>query len=170
MMAQKRLSALYSHLNSNGGCETATVPGGVGAPQPDAALPRAVGASGAPPRAVVEAARKNKFSDAQMKQFLSQGYMIIPVTDLEKDFHEGIYQKAKTLYRAEEGGGVDFGNNVFPAVPDIGKIYQAPSVVGALTSVLGDDYVMYAPPPPSPRAHTSTPAPHPPPPRPAVLV
>ena len=72
----------------------------------------------------------------------TQGYMIIPVTDLEPEFHEGIYQKAKTLHRAEEGGGVDFGNNVFPAVPDIGKIYQAPSVVGALSSVLGDDYVM----------------------------
>ena len=72
----------------------------------------------------------------------TQGYMIIPVTDLETEFHEGIYQKAKTLYRAEDGGGVDFGNNVFPAVPDIGKIYQAPSVVGALSSVLGDDYVM----------------------------
>ena len=72
----------------------------------------------------------------------TQGYMIIPVTDLEPEFHEGIYQKAKTLHRAEEGGGVDFGNNVFPAVPDIGQVYQAPSVVGALTSVLGDDYVM----------------------------
>ena len=68
--------------------------------------------------------------------------MIIPVADLDKDFHEGLYQKAKTLYRAEDGGGVDFGNNVFPAVPDIGQVYQAPSVVGALTSVLGDDYVM----------------------------
>ena len=125
MMAQRRLHAVQSHLNGE---------------HPPPVM--SVGASGAPPRAVVEAARSTKFNDAQLKQFLSQGYMIIPVTDLERDFHEGIYQKAKTLYRAEDGGGVDFGNNVFPAVPDIGEIYQAPTVVGALSSVLGDDYVM----------------------------
>ena len=34
-----------------------------------------------------------KFSDAQMKQFLTQGYMVIPIKDVEPDFHETIYQK-----------------------------------------------------------------------------
>lgn len=127
MMANRRLGAVHSHLSKR---------------SDDAPL-AAVGASGAPPRDVVKAAVPSKFTDAQLKQFLAQGYLVIPVADLDPEFHETIYQKAKTLYRAEEGGGVDFGNNVFPAVPDIGSIYQAPSVVGALSSVLGDDYVMH---------------------------
>ena len=99
--------------------------------------------SGAPPLAAIQAAVSKKFDDAKMKQFLSQGYMVVPVDDLDTDFHETIYTKAKTLYRAEDGGGVDFGNNVFPAVPDLGAIYQSPAAVGAISSVLGDNYVMH---------------------------
>ena len=121
----RRLRSLSSHL------------------RPDDGPPQRANASGAPPPDVLRAAVDRKFSDAQMKQFLTQGYMVIPIKDVEPDFHETIYQKAKTLYRAEDGGGVDFGNNVFPAVPEIGTIYQTPAVVGAISSVLGDSYVMH---------------------------
>ena len=102
----RRLRSLSSHL------------------RPDDPPQRAISSpvSGAPPPDVLRAAADRKFSDAQMKQFLTQGYMVIPIKDVEPDFHETIYQKAKTLYRAEDGGGVDFGNNVFPAVPEIGTI------------------------------------------------
>ena len=74
MTMARRLHALNSHLSA-----------------PDGQPLTAVGTSGAPPRAVVEAAGEKKFSDAQLKQFLSQGYMIVPVADLDTDFHEGIY-------------------------------------------------------------------------------
>ena len=100
----RRLRSLSSHLRPGDG------------------PPQRANASGAPPPDVLRAAVDRKFSDAQMKQFLTQGYMVIPIKDVEPDFHETIYQKAKTLYRAEDGGGVDFGNNVFPAVPEIGTI------------------------------------------------
>ena len=125
-----RLRAVESHVR------------GGGAPPAPPPL-RAAPVSGAPPLEALQAAISKKFDDAKMKQFLSQGYMVVPVDDLDRDFHETIYTKAKTLYRAEDGGGVDFGNNVFPAVPDLGAVYQAPAVVGAISSVLGENYVMH---------------------------
>ena len=81
----RRLRSLSSHL------------------RPDDGPPQRANASGAPPPDVLRGAVDRKFSDAQMKQFLTQGYMVIPIKDVEPDFHETIYQKAKTLYRAEDG-------------------------------------------------------------------
>ena len=37
-----------------------------------------------------------------------------------------------------------FGNNIYPGVPELAGVLQSPSVRGALTSILGKDYVMHA--------------------------
>lgn len=37
-----------------------------------------------------------------------------------------------------------FGNNIYPGVPELAGVLQTPSVRGALTSVLGEDYCMHA--------------------------
>ena len=100
-------------------------------------------ASGVPPPSVAAMAKDRKLTDAQMLEFLSAGYLILPVDDLAPEFHEAIYQKTKTLYRVEDGGGVDFGNNIFPAVPELGEVFKSPSLVGAVSSVLGDNYCMH---------------------------
>ena len=78
----RRLRSLSSHL------------------RPDDPPQRAIAspASGAPPPDVLRAAADRKFSDAQMKQFLTQGYMVIPIKDVEPDFHETIYQKCGALF------------------------------------------------------------------------
>ena len=100
-------------------------------------------ASGVPPPYVAAKTKGRKLTDAQMLEFLSAGYLILPVDDLEPEFHERIYQKTKSLYRVEDGGGVDFGNNIFPAVPELGEVFKAPSLVGAVSSVLGENYCMH---------------------------
>ena len=77
----RRLRSLSSHL------------------RPDDGPPQRANASGAPPPDVLRAAVDRKFSDAQMKQFLTQGYMVIPIKDVEPDFHETIYQKCGATCR-----------------------------------------------------------------------
>ena len=37
-----------------------------------------------------------------------------------------------------------FGNNIYPGVPELAGVLQTPSVRGALTSILGEDYCMHA--------------------------
>ena len=79
-------------------------------------------------------------SDEQMKNFIAAGYIILPVTDMTPMHHEVVYDKTKALYKPEDGGGVDFGNNIFPAVPELGDVFQTATIKGALTSLLGENY------------------------------
>lgn len=69
--------------------------------------------------------------------------MIIKVDDITPELHETVYQKTKKLYRVEDGGGVDFGNNIFPAVPELGSVFKSPKISGALQSLLGNNYAMH---------------------------
>jgi hypothetical protein len=105
-------------------------------------VPLVAPAAGVPSTTVQMQAKK--LTDEQMAHFLSAGYLVVPVSEVPKEFHETIYEKTKKLYRVEEEvGGIDFGNNIFPAVPELGQIFRQPSVVGALTGVLGHNYCMH---------------------------
>ena len=98
--------------------------------------------SGGVSPAVMRKGRSRMLADAEMQQFLSAGYLAVRVDDLPAEFHENVYQKTKNLYRADDGGGVDFGNNIFPAVSELGQLFQSPSIVGTLSSILGENYCM----------------------------
>ena len=77
-------------------------------------------------------------NDEQMRKFLSNGFVKLE-TRLPKHFHERIYEQTEEVF--EKDGNP--GNNILPRVPELGKIFSDPAVVGGLTSVLGPDYVMH---------------------------
>ncbi len=80
------------------------------------------------------------FSDDEMRNFIVNGYCVLNNVDLSKTLHDTIYHKTKSIIDTEGNPG----NNLLPRVPEIQKIYDDPSVRGALTSILGPDYVMHA--------------------------
>ena len=77
-------------------------------------------------------------NDEQMRAFISNGFVKIE-TQLPKEFHQRIYEQTEEAF--EKDGNP--GNNILPRVPELGKVFSDPSVVGGLTSVLGPDYVMH---------------------------
>ena len=78
------------------------------------------------------------FTDEQMRAFLTNGFVVIK-PDLPRSLHDTIYQK---LDQAVEMDG-NPGNNLLPRVPEIQEVYDHPTVRGALTSVIGPNYMMH---------------------------
>ena len=78
-------------------------------------------------------------NDQQMKQYLADGFLPLK-SSLPAEVHQRIYQRSDEVF-SQNGNP---GNNLLPHVPEIKKVFDDPVVVGALTSVLGPDYVMHA--------------------------
>ena len=79
-------------------------------------------------------------TDAQMQRFIAHGYLCLR-TELPESFHRGIYQRFDTLIGAD--AALNPGNNLLPAVPELNEVFADPIVRGALTSVVGPNYVMH---------------------------
>lgn len=79
-------------------------------------------------------------SDAQMQEFVAKGYLLLQTT-LPRSFHDQIYARFDELIGGDANQNP--GNNLLPAVPEIQAVFDDPAVSGALTSVLGPDYVMH---------------------------
>jgi HEAT repeat protein len=79
-------------------------------------------------------------TDSQMQRFIAHGYLQLQ-TLLPESFHRGIFERFDRLI----GGKVpqNPGNNLLPLVPELNRIFADPVVRGALTSVIGPDYVMH---------------------------
>lgn len=83
--------------------------------------------------------RSYLFDDDAMRDFIVNGFHVITV-DKPVALHDDIYEKTKAII--DEDGNP--GNNLLPRVPEIQQVYDDPAVQGALTSLLGPDYVMHA--------------------------
>ena len=81
----------------------------------------------------------HKLTDAQMRDFIVNGHLTIK-TELPRSFHETIYRKTQE-YTAKEG---NLGNNILPRVPELQAVFEDPTVRGAFTSILGENYVMHS--------------------------
>ncbi len=77
-------------------------------------------------------------SDAQVARFITDGYLILNA-DVSPHLHAAIYHKLDQRLH-EEGNP---GNNILPAVPELQEILDSPTVQGALTSILGRNYVLH---------------------------
>lgn len=77
-------------------------------------------------------------TDAQMRQFIAHGYLILQ-TDFPTEFHTTLSQRIADVMNKEGNPG----NNILPRVPETQAIFQHPAIRGALTSVLGPDYIMH---------------------------
>ena len=78
-----------------------------------------------------------KLDDAQMKQFIREGYVMLK-TGLPPEFHAALFDQTVEVFEKEGNPG----NNLLPRMPAVGKVLADPAVAGALASVLGPDYFM----------------------------
>ena len=77
--------------------------------------------------------------DQQMKSFIRDGYIKL-IPDYPPELHEKIYREIEQMLNKNG----NLGNNILPLIPDIKKIFDHPLVRGALTGVLGTNYVMHS--------------------------
>ena len=84
-------------------------------------------------------------SDAAIRQFIVDGYVQVQ-TDLPEAVHRTIFDKTDAIFSKIRSPEVEWAynplNNVLPVVPELQQIMDAPQVRGALTSLLGRNYVM----------------------------
>ena len=73
-----------------------------------------------------------------IRDFILNGYIQIQA-DFPTDLHGNIYQQIEEVI-AKEGNP---GNNLLPRIPEIQSVFEHPKVRGALTSLLGPDYLMH---------------------------
>ena len=117
-----RLHGIAGHLGAQQGDGAAA---GGAAPSPASAAPAA------------QQRRPQLFTDAQMRDYLRQGFAVLPVTDVPAAVHEQIYRRCKQV-DAENPG-----NDVLERVPELQQVFDTPLVSGALRSVLGEGYAMH---------------------------
>ncbi len=78
-------------------------------------------------------------TDEQMRRFITDGFLVLK-TDFPKEFHERLNEQLLKVYE-EEGNP---GNNLLPRVTELQRVFEHPVITGALTSVLGPDYMLHA--------------------------
>ncbi len=76
-------------------------------------------------------------SDAQMQQFLLDGYLTLRL-DVPDAFHQSIRSQMDDLLAREPNPG----NNLLPRIPELVQVFTNEAVAGALESILGPDYQM----------------------------
>ena len=94
-------------------------------------------------------------SDEQIRSFIIDGYLQVQ-TDLDEQVHRTIFEKTDRILGSSVGGTgarANPQNNILPLVGELHQVLEAPEVVGALTSILGDGYVML----PHRHCHTNVP-------------
>ncbi len=77
--------------------------------------------------------------DEEMQQFIAEGYLTLK-SSLPTSHHQDIYQRTEAVF-AKEGNP---GNNILPRIPALQQVFDDPVIRGALTSVVGPDYIMHA--------------------------
>ena len=78
-------------------------------------------------------------NDEEMRRFIIDGYIKIQ-TDFPASFHQTIFQQVEDMFKNQG----NLGNNLLPLVPEIQQVFSHPAVHGALTSALGENYVMHS--------------------------
>ena len=76
-------------------------------------------------------------NDRQMQEFIRNGFIGVQ-TALPADFHKHVFDKTGDVFEKEGNPG----NNLLARIPEVQKVFDDPSVHGALTSVLGPSYFM----------------------------
>mmetsp|Transcript_118476 Transcript_118476/g.335058 ORF Transcript_118476/g.335058 Transcript_118476/m.335058 type:complete len:545 (+) Transcript_118476:103-1737(+) len=89
----------------------------------------------APPRPALAPLSRDQLID-----FVRDGFTVLyPTVPGGVSFHERVWESAAKLHQAGE-----IGNNILSDCPELDAVLDAPEVVGALTGLLGEDYVLQA--------------------------
>ena len=82
--------------------------------------------------------KSHLLSDEDVRRFIADGFLIVDST-LEPAFHNRV---AEEIGYALEYELPHPGDNIVPRVPALNLLCECPSVKGALTSLLGEDYLL----------------------------
>ena len=90
--------------------------------------------------------KQELLNDEDIRHFIVNGYVNV-TADVPTHIHQTIYDKTDELF----AGAIDFRgdrqhnplNNILPLVPELQMVLESPEVRGALTSLLGNGYVMH---------------------------
>ena len=77
-------------------------------------------------------------TNEQMRRFISRGYLLLQ-TDFPKEFHATLNAKLSEVMEKEGNPG----NNILPRLSEVNEIFQHPVIRGALSSVLGPNYMVH---------------------------
>ena len=84
-------------------------------------------------------------TNQQMATFLAQGFLSLEVDDVPAETHRALHETATRIFeKSGSAGGAGLGNNIWPAVPQLGQVLRSSVVHGGLQSILGEGYVMNA--------------------------
>ncbi len=84
-------------------------------------------------------------NDEQIRRFIANGYVQIKA-DVPQEVHETIYRKTSEIFGGTSMAGErSFNplNNILPMVPELRDVLEEPHVRGALTGILGPNYVLH---------------------------
>ena len=79
-------------------------------------------------------------SDEQVRTFVAKGHLTLQ-PDLPAAFHREMFNRFAGLLGADDEQNP--GNNLLPVVPELQLVFDDPVIKGALTSVLGEGYMMH---------------------------
>ena len=82
---------------------------------------------------------RSQLDEKTLRQYVRDGYMHLAPT-MPDGFHQELYQQVDEIFDADGNPG----NNLLPRVPMIGEILDHPQVHGALTGILGGNYIVHA--------------------------
>ena len=92
---------------------------------------------------------RHLLDDAQMSAFLSDGYVVLSPAEIPQQLHATLFAQAAQLYdEVRLVGGTTthlqyLGDNVLARIPELNQVLNAPTITGALTSILGPGYVLH---------------------------
>ena len=75
--------------------------------------------------------------DEQMRSYIANGYLRIDLPSVPAEVHEAIAVKLDRMLEL----GPNLGNNLLPHTPEFRHVLNSPEVRGALSSLLGPDYI-----------------------------
>lgn len=78
-------------------------------------------------------------TDEQMRKFITDGVLLLK-TDFPQAFHHKLVEQLNHVYDTEGNPG----NNLLPRVKELQRVFDHPVITGALTSVLGPEYMLHA--------------------------
>jgi hypothetical protein len=77
-------------------------------------------------------------TDEQVRRFVTDGYLVLNA-NVAPEVHQTIYDRLQWVMHQESNPG----NNVLPVVPEMQTVLDSPIIRGALTSVVGRNWVLH---------------------------
>lgn len=92
-----------------------------------------------------------RLNDQQIVHYLEDGYVVLDPKELDQAFHHRMYQAACVTYGMAQGAASQgvaphikvIADNLRQRIPDVESLLRSPTIDGAITSILGENWQIY---------------------------